>query len=269
MSQLELFLKYFKNSRMKEYEQIIKRAKEKEYEIISLRDYIQENYNNEKKLLVLRHDIDHFSNATRMMFEIEKKYEVHSSFYFRNSTFEPKLMKEIENYGSEASLHFEPIADFVKANEIRSKEELFTFENWEQKCLNILKANLDRYRNLLNLPCLTIASHGEYENTLVETPNNYLTENIDTYKFLNIKLEAYNKEMIQKVTCYISDVPIEINGGYKYSITPFEAINDNEEFIMFLTHPNHWHYSKWKQFKKLVKMLIKKPVEKKESFKRV
>jgi len=269
MIQLDLFLKYFQNNRIQEYENIIKLAKEKNYEIISLRDYIQKNYDKSKKLLILRHDIDHFSNGTRMMFEIEKKYEVHSSFYFRNSTFEPKLMKEIESYGSEASLHFEPIADFVKANEIRSKEELFTFANWEQKCLNILKANLDRYRNLLDLPCLTIASHGEYENALVQTPNNYLTENIDTYTFLDIKLEAYNKEMIEKVTCYISDVPIEINGGYKYSITPFEAINDNEEFIMFLTHPNHWHYSKWKQFKKLVKMLIKKPITKKESFKRV
>jgi len=269
MNRLELFIKYLKNDRIKEYEKIIKLAKEKDYEIISLRDYIEEEYDTSKKLFILRHDVDHFSSGTKMMFEVEKKYDIKSSFYFRNSTFAPKLMKEIEKYGSEASLHFEPIADFVKANGIKNKEELYSFKNWEQRCLNILKANLDRFRNLLDIPCLTIASHGEYENSLVETPNNYLTEDTKTYNFLGIKLEAYNKQMIEKVTCYISDVPIEINGGYKYGTTPFEAIQKDERFIMFLTHPNHWHYSLLKQFKKLVKIIIKAPINRKESFKRV
>ena len=269
MSRLKLFIRYLKNDRIKEYEEIIKLAKEKDYEVISLRDYIEEKYDTSKKLFILRHDVDHFSSGTKMMFEVEKKYGVKSSFYFRNSTFEPKLMNSIEEYGSEVSLHFEPIADFVKANGIKNKEELYSFKNWEQRCLNILKANLDRFRNLLDIPCLTIASHGEYENSLVETPNNYLTEDTKTYNFLGIKLEAYNKQMIEKVTCYISDVPIEINSGYRYGTTPFEAIQKGERFIIFLTHPNHWHYSLWKQFKKLIKVIIKKPINKKESFKRV
>jgi len=269
MTRVQLFINYLKNDRIKEYEDIIKLAKEKDYEVISLRDYIEENYDKTKKLFILRHDVDHFSNGTRMMFEVEKKYGVKSSFYFRNPTFEPKLMKEIEKYGSEASLHFEPIADFVKANGIKNKEELYNYEDWEERCLNILKANIDRFRNLLDIPCITIASHGEYENSIVQTPNNYLTEDIKTYGFLDIRLEAYNKQMIEKVTCYISDVPIEINGGYKYGITPFEAIQKDEKFIIFLSHPNHWHYSLWKQFKKLVKMIIKAPINKKESFKRI
>ena len=269
MNKLQLFIKYLKNNRIVEYDSIIKNALEKEYEVISLRDYVEDNYDKNKKLFILRHDVDHFSDGTRMMFEVEKKYGVKSSFYFRNSTFEPKLMQEIEWYGSEASLHFEPIADFVKANSIKNKEELYGFANWQQRCLNVLKANLDRYRNLLDIPCVTIASHGEYENILVKTPNNYLTEDTKTYEYLDIKLEAYNKEMIDKVTCYISDVPIEENNGYKYGTTPFEAIQKEEKFIMFLTHPNHWHYSLWKQFKKLVKVVIKQAVIKKEGFTRI
>jgi len=269
MNKIQLFIKYLKNNRIAEYDSIIKNALEKEYEVISLRDYVEDNYDKNKKLFILRHDVDHFSNGTRMMFEVEKKYGVKSSFYFRNSTFEPKLMKEIEGYGSEASLHFEPIADFVKANSIKNRDELLKYRDWEERCLNVLKANLIRCRSLLDISCTTIASHGEYENTLVKTPNNYLTEDTKTYEYLDIKLEAYNKEMIGKVTCYISDVPIEINGGYRYGTSPFEAIQKEEEFIMFLTHPNHWHYSLWKQFKKLVKVVIKQAVIKKEGFKRI
>jgi len=269
MIRLKLLLQYLKNNRIDEYEQIIKAAKENNYEIISLRDYILEKFDNKKKILILRHDVDHFSEGTRLMHEIEKKHDVNSSFYFRNSTFEAKLMKNIEAYGSEASLHFEPIADFVKANTIKSKEELYEFSDWKDKCMVILKSDIERIRSLLDIPCLTIASHGEYENTLVKTPNNFLTEDIKTYELLGIKLEAYNKNMIDQVTCYISDVPIEINGGYKYGVTPMEAIENNEKFIMFLSHPNHWHYNLWKQFKKLVKIIIKKPIHKVENFKRI
>jgi hypothetical protein len=269
MNKIELFIRYLKNDRIKEYENIIKKALNKGYEVISLRDYIENNYDKTKKLMILRHDVDHFSDGTKMMFEVEKKYGVTSSFYFRNSTYEPKLMKAIEEYGSEASLHFEPIDDFVKANDIKNKEELKSYKDWEQRCLNILKTNIDRYRNLLDIPCVTIASHGEYENTLVQTPNNYLTEDPSVYEYLGIKLEAYNKEMIEQVTCYISDVPLEITDGYKYGTTPFEAINRDEKFIMFLSHPNHWHYSLWKQFKKLVKTIIKKQDMKITKFKRI
>ena len=269
IDRLKLFINYLKNDRIKEYDSVIKKALENDYEVISLRDYVEDKFDKTKKLLVLRHDVDHFSNGTKMMFEIEKKYEVTSSFYFRNSTFEPKLMKDIEEYGSEASLHFEPIADFVKANKIKNQDELYSSKDWQNRCLDILQANLQRYRNLLDIPCITIASHGEYENSLVQTPNNYLTEDTSTYDYLGIELEAYNKEMIDRVTCYISDVPIEINSGYRYGVTPFEAISNNEQFIMFLSHPNHWHYSLFKQFKKLIKVIVKKPQSQKESFKRI
>ena len=269
MSRLQLFIKYLKNNRLLEYEQIIKKALQNGYEVISLRDFVLKNYDSSKKLFILRHDVDHFSSGTRAMFEIEKKYGVKSSFYFRNSTFEPKLMRAIEAYGSEASLHFEPVADFVKANGIKSKEELEKVKNWKQRCLNILKSDLERFRNLLGIECLTIASHGEYENRLVGIPNNYLTESKESYKYLDIKLEAYNKDFISQISCYISDVPIEINSGYRYGVTPFEAIEKKESFILFLTHPNHWHYSPWKQFKKLVKALLKGSTQKKEVFKRV
>jgi len=172
------------------------------------------------------------------MFEVENKYGVKSSFYFRNSTYEPELMKRIESYGSEASLHFESIAGFIKANpEIKNREELFKVD-FKDNCLNILKADRDRFRLLCDLPCIIIASHGE-------------------------------RELIDKVTSYISDVPIEINNRYRYGKTPLDAIKNEERFIIFLSHPNHWHYNKIKQFKKLVKLITKKPIDKEESFKRI
>lgn len=88
IKRLKLFIKYLQNNRIEEYDGILKKAKKENYNIISLRDYIEKKYDKDKKLLILRHDIDHVSNGTKMMFEVEKKYGVHSSFYFRNSTYE-------------------------------------------------------------------------------------------------------------------------------------------------------------------------------------
>lgn len=269
MNRFELFFSYLRNNRICEYKKIIETAINNNYEIVSLRDYAENKFNKSQKILILRHDIDHISKGSRMMLDIEKSFSVHSSFYFRNSTYQPLLMKEIENYGSEASLHFEPIADFIKANpEIRTKEDLFK-TNFQERCLNVLKSNIERFRLLCDLPCTTIASHGEYENSLVKTPNNYLTENESTYASLGIKLEAYNKNFINQITCYISDSPIEINEGYKYGTSPIKAITRNEPLILFLSHPNHWHYNFKPLVRKLIKAILIKPDNTHKEFKRL
>ena len=130
--------------------------------------------------------------------------------------------------------------------------------------MNKLVINIKlRYNFFFNISCLV-----EYKNSLVETLNNFLTENVNTYNFLNIKLESYNKDMINKVTSYIGDVILKINSRYKYGITFFEAIENDERFIVFLSHPNHWHYSGWEQFKKLVKIIVRKPVNSTKNFRR-
>jgi hypothetical protein len=258
-----------KNARLEHYRDILVAASDAGYQVISLRDYARRAYDANRPLFVLRHDVDHDASAARKMFDIEKEVGVRSSFYFRRKTFDATLMREIEAYGSEASLHFESVADFVKANAIKTKAELEAVPEWKTRCLRLLKSDLERFRALLDIPCETVASHGEYENILVDTPNNVLTEDTSVYDELGIKLEAYNREMLERVNVYISDVPVEINGGYKYGTTPLEAIERKEAFVMFLTHPCHWHYTGMRRIRKLIKVLWKGMHRTNEEFKRL
>ena len=99
--------------------------------------------------------------------------------------------------------------------------------------------------------------------------NNVLTESIESYKFYNIELEAYNKSFIKQINVYISDCPIEINEGYRYGLNPIKAIENGATPILFLTHPNHWYYTYFQQFKKLVKVILYGTTLKKDSFKRI
>lgn len=268
MHRIALIKKVICNDRINEYESIIALAKENNYEIISLRRYAQSEYDPSKNVLVLRHDIDSINKGTEMMFEIEKKYGVFSSFYFRNSTFTPVLMKEIEKYGSESSLHFETIADYLKANpDIQTKEMLYKTD-FQDRCLKLLKFDIEKFRILLDIPCLTIASHGDSINRLFDIPSNVLTENSEAYKYLGIQLEAYDSVFLEKA-CYISDCPIDLNYGYRYKTTPVTAIKNKEKLIVFLTHPEHWYLQYFDIIYKTLKILIKGSTERIDTFRRI
>jgi hypothetical protein len=267
LKRINLFVKYLKNSRIVEYQDILSYAISNNYQLISLRDFAEKNYDENMKLMILRHDVDHKSKGTQLMFNVEQKLKANSSFYFRNSTIDYELANKIEDNKSEASLHFETLAYYVRKNKIKTKTELFT-NDFKKECLSNLKDNINKYRKH-GLACRTIASHGEYENRLVKTPNNYLTEDLGSYQELGILLEAYNPNLISKIDCYISDTVIEINNGYRYGVSPIEAVDECHNIILFLSHPNHWHYSFFKKIKKLVKILLLGPVFTKDSFKRI
>lgn len=268
MNNIQTLIRYLINKRLTEYEKILTTAIENKYRIISLRDYASNTYSDSSLLFILRHDIDKESKATGLMFEIEKKLGANASYYFRNSTLDTELMKKIEAFGSEASLHFETIADFIKEKGISSKKELEQY-NYYENCMENLISNLELLRKDTNLPFATIASHGEKVNLICKISNNALTEDQRSYSRLGIILEAYNREFIAKVTSYISDTPIEINGGYRYNVHPVDAIAANSPVILFLTHPEHWYYQGKARFRKVIKSIIKKNIKTDEKFRRI
>lgn len=268
ISRIKLAYKYLRNGRMDDYLMILAYAKKKEYQIISLDKYVNKQFDQDKKVLILRHDIDHVSKGAEIMFQFEKNLGAYASYYFRQSTVDEKLIKEIHTYGSEASLHFETLSDYAKEKNITTKDELYE-NDFKQICLTRLKNELTLFREKYSVPCETIASHGEFINRIIATPNNILTEDKSSYDFLKIKMEAYNKYLVDSFDIYISDTIMEINQGYLYGCDPITAINNNNKVILFLTHPNHWYYSSYQRVRKIVKSIVKASVHQEEKFRRI
>lgn len=267
MNRFSVFGRYLRNDRIKEYDEILKSATEHGYIVTSLEKYIDIMFEKNLKVMVLRHDVDHISGGTRLMFEVEKKYGVNASYYFRKSTFDYGLMQEIAQYGSEASFHFETIAEYVKLRGIEAKAVMP--EHWKNDCLSALKGDLQYLRNMYMLPMKTIASHGAAENTKVGISNNVLTECTSTYDELGILMETYNSDMLDTFDKYVSDTVIECNDGYRYGESPLQLIEKGVKRICFLSHPNHWHYSRYRQVKKMIKSMIYSPIYSVENFKRI
>ena len=66
------------------------------------------------KLLILRHDIDTDIETTRAMWRVERELGIKTSYFFRLSTVDLPLMREIEACGGSVGYHFEELATAAK-----------------------------------------------------------------------------------------------------------------------------------------------------------
>ena len=92
-----IYSDYFMPSRLDEYERIIKKTLELKYKILSVRDFYYLIKNNKldksKRYFINRHDVDTDVGTAKEKFNIEKKYNVKASYYFRLSTLDYNFMK--------------------------------------------------------------------------------------------------------------------------------------------------------------------------------
>src|SRR5690606_18378029 len=120
---------YLMPSRLGEYEALVREVAAAGYTQLSVREFFRQAYRSERPqgtpmeaTFVHRHDIDSDLRTAKKMFAIEQRHGVRASYYFRLCTLDYGFMREIEAAGSEASYHYEEVADFAKRHRLRSAE---------------------------------------------------------------------------------------------------------------------------------------------------
>lgn len=229
----------FLPTRLLEYENLIIKALENKYKVISIEQFYKTfviNKNNDgSKYLIMRHDIDTDVSTAKLMFEVERKLKVYSSYYFRLSTVCILFMKEIYKYGSEVGYHYEEIASYAKKNRIRNPEQIYSKMEDIQK---IFSRNLEFLRNSTDIPMEIVASHGDFVNRYLKIANHELLKDYEFRAKNNIKLEVYDDNIMKYVTSRYSDAGYPM---FWMSNSPhWEAIDNNSPVIYILTHPRHW-----------------------------
>lgn len=231
---------YLLPPRWNAFERIITYALEKNYLHITLPDFyiktIDKDHPIAEKIFLHRHDIDTDSKTARKLFEIEKKYGIKSSYYFRRSTFDFKLMNEIKDYGSEVGYHFEELSTFCKKKAIKSKNELTPY--YPEIC-EAFKRNLSEMEKKVGFKIKSIASHGDFINRLIGVPNHAFISR-DIMNECGILFECYDPVLINSYTSIISDTTYP---NFYKPVSPETAIELGSKTIHFLTHPRHWNSS--------------------------
>lgn len=228
-----IYSDYVMPSRLEAYEKFVRLAQDAGYSQTSVRLFsnaLRDNSGFDKKLVLHRHDIDTDLRTTRKMFEIEKKYNIKSSYYFRMSTLDFNLMREIEEYGSEASYHYEELATFVKKNKIRnSAEARVRLPEIRQEFL----ANFRWIEQRFGKKMTTVASHGDFANRRLKLANTEILNDGQLRNSCGIECETYDQSLLENIDIYIADRP---HPQYYHPMSPFDALGKHER-IYLLTHP--------------------------------
>lgn len=237
-----LYYDYLMPSRLDEYEALIVNILDEGYEIISVVDYFRRLKNgavyNNDKLFINRHDIDTDVKTARRIFNIEKSYNVNASYYFRLKTLDFLFMQEINNYGSEASYHFEELASFSKCNNLTSKYKVLEHIG---DIRSEFKKNFLKIERELGFKLKSVASHGDFANRKLGVTNHPITNCEKLREELGIEVEVYDDELFSSFDVYLSDrlPPLKFE-----PMTPISAINKEYRVIYMLTHPRQW-YASW------------------------
>ena len=68
--------------------------------------------------------MDDLGEHTRKIFETEKALGMKATYYFRFSTVDRELIREMTDTGFDVGLHFETIADYAREHNIENKNEI-------------------------------------------------------------------------------------------------------------------------------------------------
>lgn len=251
-----LYSDYAMPSKLAAHEAMVRAAAEAGYKQVSVREYFTDllPFCEEKnRVLIHRHDIDTDLRTARKLFELEKRLEVRSSFYFRLSTLDYRLMHEIEEYGSEASYHYEELATFAKKKRIkRPVEVLRKLPEIKDEFI----ANFQAIQKHLGTKMITVASHGDFANRKLQLHNTIILNDPKVRHQCGIQCEAYDLSLMNSIDIYISDRP---HPQYFYPITPREAIGRHRR-VYLLTHPRqfetNWAANTKENFARLYQSLM-------------
>jgi hypothetical protein len=236
-----LYGDYLMPSQLPAYEDLMRAAYKANYLQISVRTY-HDMLNTGRKLpermIVNRHDIDTDLRTTRKLFELEKKLGVKSSYYFRLSTLDIRLMREIEEYGSEASYHYEELATYAKRYKI--KDAAMLRERLPEIRMDFI-SNFTRIEQQVGKKMRTVASHGDFANRKLKINNTEILADQELRQRCGIEAETYDRHLMDNADIYISDMPPP---EFYRPCSPLEALGRHRR-IYLLTHPRNFE-ANWK-----------------------
>lgn len=231
-----LYADYLMPSRLGEYEALLAHARDAGYAQLSVRAFHRELAGpggGPDKVLVHRHDIDSDVRTAKKMFALETRHGAKASYYFRLTTLDFGFMREIEAAGSEASYHYEEVADYAKRHRIHCAEEIRRrFPEIREQFIR----NFSRITEHLGLRMVTVASHGDFANRRLQVINHELLRDAELRRRCGIECESYDSELLRNFDLYISDREFP---HYYVPLSPFEALGRYRR-ICFLTHPLQW-----------------------------
>ena len=182
------------------------------------------------RTLLLRHDVDSDVGRARRMWELERRAGVTATWFFRRSTWDLPLMRELAAAGCDVGYHYEELAALIRERGAASAAQARALipEGRER-----LRAALAELRAGSGLPLDLLASHGDFANRAVDVANVELLDDPGFRAELGVRLEAY--DVAGDVDARATDA-----GGAWSPEDPAAALARGEPVVEVLVHPRAW-----------------------------
>lgn len=230
---------FLMRSRLGLYRALLETALGAGYEVISVerlwRQISGPGLDPDRRLLVLRHDVDTDPGTAGVMWGIDRELGVKSSYHFRLSTIAEGLMADIASGGGDASYHYEEIATVAKRHGLAARADV---EAHMPEAQAEFARNLEHLRSITGLPMPVVSAHGDFVNRRLGTPNWMLLADADFRRQVGLEAEAYDPDLIGSLTSKHTDVPYP---QFWMPADPLVAIQRGDAVVYILVHPRHWH----------------------------
>ncbi len=182
-----------------------------------------------KKIIVMRHDVDVSAEVALKMAEEEHARGIKSTYYFRWSTADTRVIKALQAMGFEVGLHYETLATYAKEYHLKSAQEITPTVKKELR--RRLKSEIREFKQRFG-EIYTISSHGAEENIKLGVSNyEAIMEGQDPHNY-GILGTAYGP--ITKQFTYMSE-----SDGL-WDPFPYPKLENGDGPFYILTHPIHW-----------------------------
>ena len=221
------------------YSDLCQSALKSGFTVLTVSSYIKNV--DDKRVLVIRHDVDNFPRRALRLAKLEHSLGIHSTYYFRKHLFSnPKIIKSVAEMGHEIGYHYESL-DEAKGN--------------YEAAIDLFRLGLEQLRQIAKVE--TICMHG---NSFTKWLNRDLWNKYDFHQF-DLVGEAY---LSVKNIYYFSDTGHSWDTSRKFkdllpSALPeqvqnvraivttnnlIEFIESGEQPRIYLTaHPERWGHN--------------------------
>ena len=217
------------------YKNIFQTAIEKNYKIITLKEFFLNEYDNRSNILVNRIDVDVKIDRLKIIYDIFRELNVRASIYLRIhapnynlfSIGNIQIVKDLISIGCEIGLHTE-LEDMGGYCFVEKKE--------------LLKKEIELFETIFQTKIYGTASHGDMTKF----------NNLDFWKEnkpedFGLVYEAYDKKLWNNCK-YVSDSEWTIWKTYENGVLlendrrcPIEHMEENPQILHILTHPESWY----------------------------
>lgn len=231
-----LYADFLMPSRLGEYESLLRSGLERGYRFVPVRDFWERRdvLLGHERVCVLQHDVDSDPRGARDFWNIERSLGLQSTYYFRLSTLDRRLVSDLAAAGVEVSYHYEELATLAKKLGLRSEDGI---RRELPRMREMFISNVESLRAGSEMEIVTVAAHGDFTNRALGIPGNVVVDDSHLRERLGIIGDVWDPEVDDLVTSRHQDT---LYPRFWVRGDLLNAFASEDSLVWVLFHTKHW-----------------------------